>query len=644
MKIIFTFFLASMLSLLCSAQHGNRLIVGFKPGITYEVNYETKKVIHPKLLSLPVMDQLLELNSIVKKGLPEPKNLKAIDRLRDIHFITLPDNADAVLVIADLMGTGLFEFVEQDATGAGAGVNLTTPNDGLFANQWGLRNLGTFSSSAVADADIDMDNAWDITTGTNDVIVAVLDAGFKLDHPELAGRIWVNSSEISGNGIDDDGNGYIDDDKGWDWANNDNNATDDHGHGSNVGSIISAKGNNITGMAGINWNCKLMVCKVLSSNNSGFYSWWISAIYYAVAKGAKVINMSLGGSSSSAAMQAACDFAMANNVVIVACMHNQNTSTPYYPAAFSSVIAVGSTSDNDSRTVPFPWDPLSGSNYGSHVDLVAPGNLILGISNTSNTTFNYWAGTSQATPAVAGVVSLMFGLKSDLSFSQVMNILSTTSEDLVGNPVEDVPGWDQYYGWGRLNAQSALVALLSLVPLQFGDVNAYRNGMSNEIRWTTHDEYNVSSFSVEYSSDRVNWQAVKQVTPSSSTEPVKTYSVFHFISAQADAYYRIRVIDYNGQRTYSKIVRVNRNPSDMPFAVNSIVVNQQSLNLNIHTEKEAVASFSIIDMNGKLVYKNQRWVSAGQGSLHFDINLAAGRYQLVIHIDHERLSEGFLIR
>ena len=246
--------------------------------------------------------------------------------------------------------------------------------------------------------------------------VAIIDSGCKLDHPEFAQRIWRNQKEIAGNGLDDDGNGYIDDVRGWDFAANDNNPTDDHGHGTNVTGIVGASGNNEVGYAGVNWACKLMVCKGLDSQNNGFYSWWTSAIYYAVNNGARVINMSLGGLSASQAMQDAVDYATQQGVVVVACMMNTNTSTPYYPAALTGVVAVGSTDPNDARSSPFFWSASSGSNYGAHLSVVAPGNDIYGLSYLSNTNYNsYWGGTSQATPHVAGLVSLLLTLRPQLT-------------------------------------------------------------------------------------------------------------------------------------------------------------------------------------------------------------------------------------
>ena len=334
----------------------------------------------------------------------------------------------------------------------------TVPDDTYFSRQYGLYNNGTFSlSPATNDADIDMELGWDIEQGDQSIIVAVLDSGVNLNHPEFSGRIWGNSNEIL-NGIDDDNNGYIDDLNGWDFTNNDNNPTDDHGHGTNVTGIIGANSNNTLGYSGVDWNCKLMIGKILDQNNSGLYSWWTEAIYYAVDNGAKIINMSVGGSGFSNSMQEAIDYAYNNGVSVVACMMNNDNNVTYYPAGYQNTIAVGSTNPNDERSSPFFWSATSGSSYGNHIDVVAPGNFIYGLNYQSNINYNsYWGGTSQASPLVAGLSSLLLAQDPTRTPDDIRNIIRNTAEDQVGNSSEDVLGFDIYYGHGRINANQALL-------------------------------------------------------------------------------------------------------------------------------------------------------------------------------------------
>jgi thermitase len=339
----------------------------------------------------------------------------------------------------------------------------TFPNDTYFNRQWGLYNNGTLTGvgTITNDADVDMELAWDIETGDPNMIIAVPDSGLKMNHPEIASRLWVNTAEIANNGIDDDNNGLIDDINGWDWVNSDNDPTDDHGHGTNVIGIIGAIPNNNNLFTGANWNSKIMPLKVLNASNSGSYASMVNSIYYAVDNGAKVISFSIGGSSPSTTLENAISYTQTNNVSFVVCMMNFNNNTIYYPAGYSTtynnVIAVGSTNPNDTRTAPFFWSTTSGSNYGAHINVVAPGNYIYGLSSSSNTSgSSYWGGTSQATPLVAGIASLLYAQNPSLTPQEVRNFIQTTAEDQKGLPAEDVAGFDVYHGWGRINAYRAL--------------------------------------------------------------------------------------------------------------------------------------------------------------------------------------------
>lgn len=392
--------------------------------------------------------------------------------------------------IERLKNTGLFTYVERDYINYGSGFKLdvtkdlnrefrntvssTTPNDTFFSRQWSLNNDGTFAlSPATVDADIDMVEAWDITTGNPNIIMAVMDSGIRMSHPEFAGRLWENPNETV-NGVDDDLDGYIDDINGYDFVNEDNFPGDDHGHGTNVTGIATATGNNGIGYAGVDWLCDIMPLKVLNNNNSGFTSDIIESFYYAISKNVKIISISIGGSGFSTAYQTAVDTAYNNGIVVVACMMNFNNSVPYYPAAFTNTIAVGSTDPNDERTEPFFWSASSGSNYGPHIDVVAPGNYMYGLSFSSNTNYNtYWGGTSQATPLVSGICSLLLSINPNLTVDEIRSILRNTAEDQVGD-AQDTPGWDQYYGAGRVNAFNAL-QLLSVGDYSFNDLSIYPN-------------------------------------------------------------------------------------------------------------------------------------------------------------------------
>lgn len=433
--------------LLCNfsfAQNNNELVVQFK------VNEKPKS---SEVLKLQKFNNP-EIRSLNKSNKIKSIKLTGNKKEKDTYILALDSSKSLEELIKDYKKTGLFEYVEPNYVGSGHGFQ-NTPNDAYFNRQWSHYNDGTFSASnATSDADIDTDLAWDITQGDPNLIVAILDSGAKLDHPEFSGRIWVNTNE-SEDGSDTDSNNFVDDINGWDFVNNDNDPTDDHGHGTNVGGIALASGNNNIGYAGVNWNSKIMICKILDDKNSGYYSWWADAVYYAVDNGASVINMSVGGNGSSTLLEDAINYAYNNNVPVVVSTGNQN-SVIQYPANYTNAFAIGSTNPDDTRSVPFFWSETSGSNYGPELDFVAPGNYMYGLSYSSNTNYNsYWGGTSQAAPHVAGLISLLLSVDSNLTVDEIRTILEETSEDEVGDS-EDTAGWDQYYGHGRINAFQAL--------------------------------------------------------------------------------------------------------------------------------------------------------------------------------------------
>jgi subtilisin family serine protease len=375
-----------------------------------------------------------------------------------IYTFEVCEEVDIHSAIAAFERNPFVEYAEPNFIGHAHAI----PNDPMFTTQWGLRNDGTNPPNhpGTADADIDAPEAWDIETGDSSVIVAMLDTGIDWDHPDLSARIWNNADETV-NGVDDDGNGYIDDIRGWDFANNDNNPMDDHGHGTVNAGIVGASTNNGVGVVGVDWHCKLMAVKVLNQINWGQYSWWASGLQYAADNGAKVISMSMGGANPSQTLKDAVDYAYGLNCVIVVSMGNDNSNTVYYPAAYSNVIAVGATDTDDTRCVPPDWQPFGmqngGSNYGNHIDVVAPGNWIN--STAWNNVYQYWAGTSMAAPFVSGLAALLLAKEPSLTNAAVQNIICTTAEDQVGNPAEDTAGWDKYYGFGRINAYDALLYL-----------------------------------------------------------------------------------------------------------------------------------------------------------------------------------------
>jgi len=213
-----------------------------------------------------------------------------------------------------------------------------------------------------------------------------------------------------------------------------------------VSGTVGANANNNLHVAGMDWRCKIMPLKVLNQNNSGFYSWWASAIDWAIANDCHVINLSAGGSVSSIALSNAVERAIAAGVVFVTITHNDGTGTIRFPGRMRSPITVGATNENDERR--------TSSNYGDAIDLVAPGRNIrtIGLAGT----LQRWSGTSFAAPLVSGVCALMRSQLPELDTQLALKLLIAGAEDQVGKVTEDTAGFDIYHGWGRLNAHASL--------------------------------------------------------------------------------------------------------------------------------------------------------------------------------------------
>jgi len=325
-------------------------------------------------------------------------------------------DTDVSLLTTELMALPGVELVTPDPIGhAGS----WRPLDAFFPDQWALEQAN--------DHDIDAIGAWAQTRGSANVVIAVLDSGVDLTHPDLVDRLSPRG--------------------GRDFVNNDLDPSDDLGHGTNVAGIALASSAAAPGVVGVCPECTLLPVKILDDQERGYYDVWIQAITWSVDQGADVINLSVGGATDNSLLRDAVLYAHDNGVVVVACMMNENTDAPFYPAAFPEAIAVGATNEQDQRADPFEWG--GGSSYGDHIDLVAPGNNILGPAMEGG--YQYWAGTSQAAPMVSGAVGLLLSLAPSLSTERVRDLLHASAEDQVGPPAEDTNGFDPYFGHGRLN-------------------------------------------------------------------------------------------------------------------------------------------------------------------------------------------------
>lgn len=327
------------------------------------------------------------------------------------------------------------------------------PSDPRFPYQWSLDNDA--GRAGKAGVDINMPEAWAIEQGSENVTLAIIDSGIKDGHPEFAGRMYLNTADPI-NGIDDDQNGYVDDSSGWDFTENDRIVDDERGHGTAVAGIAAANQNNF-GVVGIDWHCTLLDVRVLNQNGSGSNANVAAGVYYAVNMGADVINMSLGSYFRNSVLQEAVEYAVANDVLVIAASGNDNVNEPVYPASLDGVLSVGATNWNDERSDPFLWTGSGGSNYGPNVDIVAPGDVINILNFRDFADYNnVSSGTSLAAPHVSGVATLLLAKDPSLSAYELQLILKLSADDQVGRSNEDVKGFDQYHGFGRLNASKAL--------------------------------------------------------------------------------------------------------------------------------------------------------------------------------------------
>ena len=395
-------------------------------------------------------------------------------------------------------------------------------NDPMLESLWGLKNFGQKDSSnkvGVAGVDIGAEQAWDITTGSKKMIVAVIDTGVDFQHPDLVDNLWVNEAEKNGQaGVDDDNNGVVDDVHGFNAITGTGNADDDQGHGSHCAGTIGGKGNNGIGVVGVNWDVQIMAVKFLSASGSGTLENAIKAIDYATKMGAHVMSNSWGGGGFSQTLLDAIKRSNDAGALFIAAAGNENNNNdnrPTYPGSYDvpNMIAVAAIDNQGARA--------SFSSYGKRtVHIGAPG---VNIVSSTGGEYDSFSGTSMATPHVSGVAALVWGHEPNLTAAEVKNRLLTTAR-----PIASMKGKTRTGG-----IVNAFTALTNTVPAP--DMN-----------------------------DPANWRAVALDAPVASASPYlkntnETYELRLNVDPNAEValffekfdteatYDTVQLIDANGQ-------------------------------------------------------------------------------------------------
>ena len=473
------------------------------------------------------------------------------------------------------------------------------PNDPKYPEQWSLPLMK-------------LPQAWAIEKGDRNVVIAIIDSGIDYRHDDLAPKAWINPGELPENGLDDDGNGYVDDVYGWDFTDapnlqaegdyleGDNEPIDEKGHGTHVAGIAGAMPDNGIGIAGVAWECPLMAIRAglsLGGSSRMQDDDSAAAIVYAVDNGANVINMSWGSERRSFVIQDAIDYAYARGAVLVAAAGNSQKPAAIFPAGYRKVIAVASTEQNQQRFYQ--------SNFGASVDIGAPGNVIL--STQINNQYRLLTGTSMASPHVAGVAALILAKRPALTHEEVRHILISTADPVYQEDSEALD--ERFVGAGTVNAERALFASGTLqARILAPETNS--GGADSITVVGTAGGYKFRSWQLSYGESTVPTEFTPFTESASTQKIAETLAVWDTTTVPEGIYtVRLTATATDGQQVHDQVVlSVDRTPpqiisltatdtlyGERPLTIFTWATDDFTLNTLYYRRKGSLAPFAPVE-------------------------------------------------
>lgn len=606
---------------------------------TYFIKYKTK--VSEFLVAQKINEQKLNKRSFV---LPEFKVnnfakglFKNDDNLGRIVKISFAENINENDLKTLLISDPSIEYIQK----ANIYKMDEIPNDSLINEQWALSKVDAF-------------NAWDITQGADTVLLGIIDTGIDYNHPDLKNNIFINSGETGidnfgndkrFNGIDDDGNGFIDDYQGWDFTDRlgfpfdstggdyltwDNNPFDDQGHGTYIAGIAAAESNNRIGIAGVAPKIKLLNLRAFDPGGYGEEDDVAAAILYAVKMGCKVINMSFGDEAFSYVLRDVIQYAYSQNVVLVASSGNSGSDAPHYPSGYSEVICVGNSTEQDYVA--------GSSNFGSTLDLVAPGSSI--ITTAKNSSYATVSGTSAAAPFVSASAALILSVN-NFTNEEVKQILKTTSDDI------GQTGWDLNSGAGRLNLYKALTVTAPSVVKFINPLQDYAtSGNLLQIKATILSAYFINYSLYAGKGDNPDkWSVLLE----DIDHQVADENIFNLdVSGYVDSVYTLRLVikQSNGRNLEERVnFHIDRTPpvadiislipafyGDKTTPLAAVYTNEPSI-VRMYYKTENESTFSFITLDG-FTTNNQFVKTLHYGFIPKDIAVQNVTYQIYFEAEN----------